>query len=337
MSLFSERLKACRIQRGLTQKQVAEFLKIKERSFQRYESGEREPDFKTVFDIAGLLDVSVDYLLGGERGMGALRLRATRTDERLTQEEAAKAVGINVSDWKKYESGEKSLSPKHLIEISEHFGVNKDFIAGRENVFRHDEPRMDFSEKLKHHRLKKGLTQKQIAKGLNIGENLYREYENGVQDLDFETVSKLADFFGVRTSYLFDLTDERIKNSADEIFGLRGSDVEKEAPLFFICLLEMLHKGGLLEVENRLKGAFVEWALKKSYGHFIREDESIKNSRSIFIESLMDGSQQPGDGELYKAIAEFVRYERKNGDKKFCQEAAATLGKAIGVLLSDDE
>lgn len=44
--------------------------------------------------------------------------------------------------------------------------------------------------------------QKQIAEVLNVSQNTYSQYENGVIALTAETLIKLADFYGVSVDYL---------------------------------------------------------------------------------------------------------------------------------------
>lgn len=66
MAQFSDRIKSLRKARDLTQKQMAEILSITVRNYQYYESGEREPNFETLRDIADKLFVSIDYLSGKE-------------------------------------------------------------------------------------------------------------------------------------------------------------------------------------------------------------------------------------------------------------------------------
>lgn len=61
---FYESLKAKRELFGYTQKQVAELIGITPRSYQRYESGEREPNITTLIQIADLFKISLDDLVG---------------------------------------------------------------------------------------------------------------------------------------------------------------------------------------------------------------------------------------------------------------------------------
>ena len=60
---FAERLNKTRKERNFSAQQVAQQLNICLRSYRNYESGDREPSFATLVQIADLLDVSLDYLL----------------------------------------------------------------------------------------------------------------------------------------------------------------------------------------------------------------------------------------------------------------------------------
>lgn len=57
------RLYTLRKEKGLTQDQLANELKIPQNNISRYESGERQPNIKVLITIADYFDVSVDYLL----------------------------------------------------------------------------------------------------------------------------------------------------------------------------------------------------------------------------------------------------------------------------------
>lgn len=61
---FHVRLKELRQSNLKTQKELAEYLGITERSYQRYEAGDREPDIKGLNVLADYFKVTVDYLLG---------------------------------------------------------------------------------------------------------------------------------------------------------------------------------------------------------------------------------------------------------------------------------
>lgn len=61
---FGERLQKARQQKGLTQKEVAAYLQMTERSYQHYEGNRRRPNYEILVAIADHLDVTTDYLLG---------------------------------------------------------------------------------------------------------------------------------------------------------------------------------------------------------------------------------------------------------------------------------
>lgn len=66
MGNFSKVLKKLRTNRGYTQAELAKSLKISRSSVGMYESGEREPDFETLENIADFFNVDMNYLLGND-------------------------------------------------------------------------------------------------------------------------------------------------------------------------------------------------------------------------------------------------------------------------------
>lgn len=61
---FPQQLKEARKCKNFKQKEMAELLGIKLRSYQQYEGGQRRPDYETLVALADYLDVTTDYLLG---------------------------------------------------------------------------------------------------------------------------------------------------------------------------------------------------------------------------------------------------------------------------------
>ena len=58
------RLKEIRKAKGVSQLKLAMDLHLNQNSISRYETGEREADYKTLIAFADYFDISVDYLLG---------------------------------------------------------------------------------------------------------------------------------------------------------------------------------------------------------------------------------------------------------------------------------
>ena len=64
MNKFKERLKECRLEKGISRKQFANDLFVSERLISYWENGKRECDFDMLIKIAKYFNVSIDYLLG---------------------------------------------------------------------------------------------------------------------------------------------------------------------------------------------------------------------------------------------------------------------------------
>ena len=64
MSSFHERLKQLRKETGETQKQMADFLELTERTYRAYEAGDIDPPSSKAAKLADHFNVSLDYLLG---------------------------------------------------------------------------------------------------------------------------------------------------------------------------------------------------------------------------------------------------------------------------------
>ncbi|WP_101696657.1 helix-turn-helix domain-containing protein [Clostridium minihomine] len=64
MSIFSERLKNQRKEKGFTQITISEKLGIGRSTYAHYERGSREPDLEMLKKIATILETTSDYLIG---------------------------------------------------------------------------------------------------------------------------------------------------------------------------------------------------------------------------------------------------------------------------------
>ncbi len=64
MKIFQERLLEQRKLNKLSQKSVADYLRISQPSYIRYENGTSEPTLENLVKLADLFDVTADYLLG---------------------------------------------------------------------------------------------------------------------------------------------------------------------------------------------------------------------------------------------------------------------------------
>lgn len=81
--MFAERLKEMRKELKLTQRELADKLKVRDTTISKYELSQREPDIKTLDKLSEILGVSVDYLIG------KTNIRKSLSEEHTTKETIA--------------------------------------------------------------------------------------------------------------------------------------------------------------------------------------------------------------------------------------------------------
>lgn len=64
---FGDRLKQARLNKGLTQEELAQMIGVAKSTLTNYEKGNREPDFFRIQKLIEALDVSAEYLFEIER------------------------------------------------------------------------------------------------------------------------------------------------------------------------------------------------------------------------------------------------------------------------------
>lgn len=90
--MISDSIKAQRLKKGLTQKDLAEQLHVTAQAISRWEKGDVEPSLDTIKDMAKIFEISIDELLNGE----AKKLENEKLEDIVKQvaEETAKQVKI---------------------------------------------------------------------------------------------------------------------------------------------------------------------------------------------------------------------------------------------------
>ncbi len=80
---FNENLKELRSAHGLSQKDVASMLGVDRTTYTKYETGDNQPDIKTVKKIADFFNVSVDYMLGRDEKKNDIPTDVTLSEKDL--------------------------------------------------------------------------------------------------------------------------------------------------------------------------------------------------------------------------------------------------------------
>ena len=83
---FGETLKNLRDIKGITQKDLAEYLEVSRATVAGYETKNHQPDYEKLEKIARYFDVSIDYLLTGDT-LYEINIRKHPINERLLDAE----------------------------------------------------------------------------------------------------------------------------------------------------------------------------------------------------------------------------------------------------------
>lgn len=127
------RLKLLREEKGLTQKELADILKLSASSIAMYESGKRDPDTSTIKSLAVLFNCNTDFLLGLSNYRDVSKLRMVRVESGLSQDEVAKNLGISRDTLSKYETGELEPNVDTLVKLANMYHVSLDYLVGKTN------------------------------------------------------------------------------------------------------------------------------------------------------------------------------------------------------------
>lgn len=134
-------------------------------------------------------------------------LKNVRTYNLITQEELANTLGISKKTYGLYETQEKIIPLKHLNKICNYFKISIDYILGLTDIKNYLNSQDDinikaFSKRLKAFRLDKSLTQKELAKQINIDRSTLSNYENNKSLIDLATLYSFCKKYHISADYL---------------------------------------------------------------------------------------------------------------------------------------
>jgi len=99
MNMISSRISEIRQQKGLTQADIARYLKVTQQTYSSYETGKRQMNYETLCMLADFYEVSTDYLLGRQDAMPSFLNddeRSVLAQYRIIGEHAKDAIRNNL-------------------------------------------------------------------------------------------------------------------------------------------------------------------------------------------------------------------------------------------------
>lgn len=129
--IFSKRLKQLRIERGKTQKEIADELNVKRTTYGEYERGKISPPVEKIKTLAEILNTTPQYLLGWENihaehddNVTGNIIKKLREQRNISSKEFAKEINISVSDLKKYEDGTYQIPMTVINLIADYYNIS---------------------------------------------------------------------------------------------------------------------------------------------------------------------------------------------------------------------
>ena len=137
-------LKKLRLENKLTQKDIANFLKIARQTYNHYEIQESIIPLKYLNELANHYQVSINYLFGltSKRTSNHIsdkidiklsgeRLKKWRKEEKLTQEKLANILNTFHTVIVDYEHGKNLIATAFLSTICKKYNISADYLLGK--------------------------------------------------------------------------------------------------------------------------------------------------------------------------------------------------------------
>ena len=164
LAVLGSKLRAARVQIGLTQDDVAQKLEVSTQSVRNWEAGRTKPSAERVQRMSVLYDVPAEEMqrealepkistlipeMFNRVKVNPSKLRLARVQANLTRTEAGKASGISESSIARYERGEAKPKPDRLMSLATAYEKPATwFVADREGEgSAHDEVNTSICEK----------------------------------------------------------------------------------------------------------------------------------------------------------------------------------------------
>ncbi len=124
---FGEKLKKARMDKGITQTELANLLEITQQGYANYENGRREPDIKTLIRLANFFDVSLDYLIGATDDPTPPNKKPLTNSQRVIKlQEILSKIELNIDEDEALETIIKFInSNKEILEKSINYSDKK--------------------------------------------------------------------------------------------------------------------------------------------------------------------------------------------------------------------
>ena len=140
------------------------------------------------------------------------KLKFLRERIGITQEQVGNLINVDRKTYSHYENEDIIISIKHLNTICNYFDVSLDYIFNFNNNLKYEKSKLEINKELSGKRLKEfrknnKLTQKDLAKILNIGQSTIAEYERGTNIIATPFLYTICKKYQISADYLLGKTN----------------------------------------------------------------------------------------------------------------------------------
>ena len=141
---YGKILSKLRIEKGLTQDNIANFLNIDRTTYNHYEVQENIIPIKHLISLVNYFNISIDYLFGFVENeqykniifdvdniKAGLRLKEFRKENGLTLKNLAAFLNTTFSNISWYEKGRNLIATSFLYMICAKYNISADYLLGR--------------------------------------------------------------------------------------------------------------------------------------------------------------------------------------------------------------
>lgn len=140
---YGQKLRDLRLEKKLTQEDVAKYLNIKRSSYKQFELQYDIIPINRLFELSNFFNVSIDYILGLNNNrqyeknndinikVSANRLKDFRKENKLSQQKLADILNIDRTTLSHFERGRNIISTPFLYQICSKYNISADYLLGK--------------------------------------------------------------------------------------------------------------------------------------------------------------------------------------------------------------
>lgn len=218
-----ERLRILRARFGLTQRELADRIRVKRNTVGQWECGINAMTDQMIFSICKEFCINEDWLRTGDGNMLASdsaseigeRVKQARLSLDLTQAKFGAGIGLKQNSIALIERGDRNLSNQAIISICREYGISENWLrTGKGKMMSGNYEESDIvamfennlssgiENRIKQVRIDCGLSQADMAATLNLSENFVWMLENGKRVPGNRTIADICSAFGINEVWL---------------------------------------------------------------------------------------------------------------------------------------